>query len=83
MAPSQHTVLQKLKNGRRTYGVTFHVSGGFIRKNQFIHLTKVAKKYYGIIKITSDQRISILGLREEDVDAIWREIHMGSAVLFA
>ena len=35
---------------------------------------KIARKYAAELKITSAARIALLGIKEEDVDAIWEEI---------
>jgi len=81
MAKPEFSVLQKIKNGRRTYGITPRIPGGFIRPDKLVLLAQVADKYQGTLKITSGQRIAILGLREEDVDKVWKEIDMEPAVL--
>jgi NAD(P)H-nitrite reductase large subunit len=77
----KYAVLQKPRDGKRTYGITPRIPGGFISADKMIHLSQVAKKYNGTIKITSGQRIAILGLQPEDVDAVWEELDMEPAVL--
>ncbi|MGL5965521.1 MAG: hypothetical protein ACRCZ2_14180 [Fusobacteriaceae bacterium] len=72
--------LQKIKNGKRTYGITPHIPGGFITTDNLIKIGEVAKKYNGILKITSGQRILITNLKEEDLPNIWDELGMKPAV---
>lgn len=74
-------VLQKVRNGKKTYGVTPRIPGGFISPEKLINIAEVAKKYGGTIKITSGQRIAILGVQAEDVETIWKELDMEPAVL--
>lgn len=72
--------LQKIKNGKRTYAITPHIPGGFIVPDKLIKIGEVAKKYKGVLKITSGQRILITNLKEEDLPAIWDELGMEPAV---
>lgn len=72
--------LQKIKNGKRTYAITPHIPGGFITADNLIKIGEVAKKYNGVLKLTSGQRILITNLKEEDLSAIWNELGMEPAV---
>ncbi|WP_197053396.1 hypothetical protein [Cetobacterium sp. ZOR0034] len=72
--------LQKIKDGKRTYGITPHIPGGFITPDKLIKIAEVAKKYKGVLKITSGQRVLITNLKEEDLGAIWDELGMEPAV---
>ena len=72
--------LQKIKDGKRTYAITPHIPGGFITADNLIKIGQVAKKYNGVLKLTSGQRILITNLREEDLESIWRELGMEPAV---
>ena len=67
---SHYGNLQKIKNGKRTYGITPHIPGGFILPETLIKIGEVAKKYNGVLKITSGQRILITNLKEEDLKDI-------------
>lgn len=73
--------LQKIRNGKRTYAITPHIPGGFISPDQLIRIGEVAKKYKGILKLTSGQRILITNLELEDIPAIWEELGMKPAVI--
>ena len=73
--------LQKIRNGKRTFAITPHIPGGFIKPDVLIKLAAVAERYGGIIKITSGQRILITNLKEEDLPAVWDELGMKPAVV--
>ena len=72
--------LQKIRNGRRTFAITPHIPGGFILPDDLIRIGEVAKKYKGVLKLTSGQRILITNLKEEDLPAIWEELGMEPSV---
>ncbi len=72
--------LQKIKDGKRTYGITPHIPGGFVLPETLIKIAQVAKKYKGVLKLTSGQRILITNLKEEDLENIWNELGMEPAV---
>ena len=72
--------LQKIKDGKRTYAITPHIPGGFVLPDTLIKIGEVAKKYNGVLKITSGQRILITNLKQEDLKSIWEELGMEPAV---
>ncbi|HEX9027337.1 MAG TPA: NAD(P)/FAD-dependent oxidoreductase [Clostridium sp.] len=72
--------LQKIRDGKRTYGITPHIPGGFITIDIMQKIVDVAKKYNGVLKLTSGQRILITNLKEEDLPSIWDELGMEPAV---
>lgn len=72
--------LQKVREGRRTYGVTPHIPGGFITVDNMQKIVDVARKYDGVLKITSGQRILITNLKEEVLEDVWRDLGMEPAV---
>lgn len=73
--------LQKVKEGRRRYAITPNIIAGFILPDQLETIAKVTKKYKGVLKITSGQRIMITELKEEDLPKIWEELDMEPAVV--
>ncbi|WP_024614138.1 nitrite reductase [Clostridium sp. Ade.TY] len=77
---THHGNLQKVRNGKRTFGITPHIPGGFITIENLEKITNVAKKYSGVIKITSGQRLLITNLKGEDLPKIWGELGMEPAV---
>ncbi|GAA0076340.1 NAD(P)/FAD-dependent oxidoreductase [Clostridium sp. CTA-5] len=72
--------LQKITNGKRKYAITPYIPGGFITTDAMQKIVDVAKKFNGVIKITSGQRILITNLKEEDLPNIWGELDMEPAV---
>ncbi|NFG23089.1 NAD(P)/FAD-dependent oxidoreductase [Clostridium botulinum] len=72
--------LQKIRNGKRTYSITPHIPGGFVTIETMQKIIDVAKKYKGVLKITSGQRILITNLEKEDLPKIWGELGMEPAV---
>ena len=80
MSNPSFAVLQKVRDGKRTFAITPRISGGFITPEDLIKLAEVAKKYRGQLKITSGQRIAILGIKAEDVDLAWEELGMDPGV---
>ena len=76
---SSYGNLQKIRNGKRTFAITPHIPGGFILPDKLIKIGEVAKKYNGVLKINSGQRILITNLKEEDLPAIWEELDMEPA----
>ncbi len=72
--------LQKIVDGKRRFGITPHIPGGFVTPDTLIKIAEVAKKYKGVLKITSGQRILMTNLKEEDLDNIWADLKMSPAV---
>ena len=67
-----------------TYAIAPHIPGGLITDPELlVRIANVAKKYNcPAIKVTSSQRIAIVGLKEEDIDAAWKDLDMipGAAI---
>lgn len=72
--------LQKIRDGKRTFAITPHIPGGFVLPETLIKIAEVAKKYRGVLKLTSGQRILITNLKQEDLESIWEELGMEPAV---
>lgn len=77
----KHAVLQKPRGEKRTYGITPRIPGGFVTPKILRKLADVAEKYHGTLKITSGQRVVILGILPEDVEKAWEDLGMEPAVL--
>jgi hybrid cluster-associated redox disulfide protein len=75
--------LQKIRNGTKTYAVTPHLPGGFVKPEMLEKYAHVAREYGGTLKLTSAQRIMITGLKAEDIDNVWAELGMQPAMGFA
>ena len=72
-----------IQRDRETYGIAPHLACGVVTPEVLRRIADVADKYgVPMVKVTSAARIALLGIREEDVDAIWDELGMppGSVV---
>lgn len=62
-----------------TFSVVPRIAGGVTTSDQLRRLADVADRYQvPMIKITGGQRIDLLGVRKEDLPAVWRELDMPS-----
>ena len=73
-----------MQRDKETYAIAPHIPGGIITDfNLLRRLADVAEKY-GVkaMKLTSAQRVALVGLRPEDLDPIWQELGMvpGAAI---
>lgn len=66
-----------LQRDKETYAIAPHVACGVITPELLRKLADAAEKYNaGAVKITSAARIALVGIKEEDVDAVWRDLGM-------
>lgn len=67
-----------LQRDKKTYAIAPHIPGGVIQDfNVLRKMVDVAEKYGAqAMKITSSQRIAIVGLEEDKVDKAWEELNM-------
>lgn len=67
-----------VQRDKETYAVTPHIPGGIITDSNVLRkLADVFDKYGAqAMKVTSSQRIAIVGVKEADLDAIWNELGM-------
>jgi NAD(P)H-nitrite reductase large subunit len=63
-----------LQRDRESYAIAPHIPGGFTDSATLRKICDVADKYGAELKITSAQRIALMGVKEEDLDAIWAEL---------
>jgi len=62
-----------------TFSVVPRVAGGVTSADQLRRLADVADRYeVAMIKITGGQRIDLLGVRKQDLPAVWRDLEMPS-----
>ncbi|MDQ3721521.1 MAG: nitrite reductase large subunit NirB, partial [Actinomycetota bacterium] len=62
-----------------TFSVVPQIAGGVATSDQLRRLADVADRYeVAMIKITGGQRIDLIGVRKEDLPAVWRELDMPS-----
>jgi len=79
--PEKGAILQRDK---QNFAIAPHIPGGLITDfNLLRKLADVAEKYHvQAVKITSAQRVALVGLREEDLDQVWADLGMvpGAAI---
>ena len=75
--------LQKIREGKKTYAVTPHLPGGFVKPDVLRRYAEAAEQFGGVLKLTSAQRIMITGLKAEDVEGVWELLGMQPAMGFA
>ncbi|MBM4049746.1 MAG: NAD(P)/FAD-dependent oxidoreductase [Planctomycetes bacterium] len=72
-----------LQRDKTTYAVAPHLPCGVVSPATLRKLADVAEKYgCAALKVTSAARIALVGLKESDVDAVWKDLGMnpGAAV---
>ncbi len=72
-----------IQRDKKTYAVAPHIPYGVVSPGILRKLADVAEKYNAqALKITSAARIAIVGLKEDQVDAVWNDLGMspGAAV---
>jgi NAD(P)H-nitrite reductase large subunit len=63
-----------IQRDRKTYAVAPHLPCGVVTPAMLRKIADVAEKYHAAaLKCTSAQRIAIIGIKEEDVDRVWKE----------
>jgi len=64
-----------IQRDKETYAVAPHIPGGFISVADFRKMVDTADAYRAAaLKMTSGQRIAVIGLEEKDIDAFWCDI---------
>lgn len=72
--PPKGAILQRDK---QTYAIAPHTPGGIVNPATLRKIADVAEKYQAAaIKMTSSQRMAIVGLKAEDVDSAWTDLGM-------
>jgi hybrid cluster-associated redox disulfide protein len=75
--------LQKIRDGKRTYAITPHIAGGFIKPEALRKYADAAENYGGVLKLTSAQRIMITNLNADDIEKVWTDLGMEPAIGYA
>ena len=66
-----------VQRDKKTYGIIPHIPGGMIDPDGLRKIADVAEEYNAeAIKITSEQRIAIIGVTLNDIDQIWKDLDM-------
>ncbi|MFU8770158.1 MAG: NAD(P)/FAD-dependent oxidoreductase [Desulfotignum sp.] len=71
------------QNDNETYAIAPHIPCGIVTPDLLRKIADVSEKYQAkAIKITGATRMAIVGIKEEDIDAIWQDLGMekGAAV---
>ncbi len=63
-----------LQRDRETYAIAPHIPGGLTDSATLRKICDVADSYGLKLKLTSAQRIMLIGIREHDLDAVWRDL---------
>lgn len=72
-----------VQRDKETYAVAPHLTAGIVTPDDLRTIADVAEKYNAAaIKVTGAQRIAIVGLKEEDLDNVWKDLNMnpGAAI---
>jgi len=72
-----------IQRDKETYAIAPHIPCGVVTPDLLRKLADISEKYNAkAIKITGATRIAIVGVREEDIDNIWKDLAMtpGAAV---
>ena len=72
-----------IQRDKETYAVAPHIPCGVVTPATLRKIADVAEKYdCAALKITSAARIALVGLKEQDIDAVWADLGMspGAAV---
>jgi NAD(P)H-nitrite reductase large subunit len=78
--PEKGAIVQR---DRETYAIAPHLPGGLVDPATLRKIADVAEKYgAAALKMTSAQRIAIVGLKEEDLDNVWADLDIkpGAAI---
>ena len=66
-----------LQRDKETYAIVPRTPVGMLTPEILENIARVARKFeIPVIKITSGQRIVLVGLKKEDVDAAWQELNL-------
>jgi len=72
--PNKGVAVQK---DMESYAIIPYIPGGIVDPDTLRKIADVAEKYQvKIIKITSEHRIGLYGVREDDIDDIWNDLGM-------
>ena len=72
-----------LQRDGKTYAIAPHIPCGVLTPSLLRKIADTAEKYGAqAVKITGATRIALVGLKEEDIDAVWKDLGMvaGAAV---
>ena len=66
-----------LQRDRQSYAIVPRTPAGIVSPENLESIVKVARRYeIPVIKMTSGQRMALVGIKEEDIEKIWNELGM-------
>ena len=66
-----------LQRDKKTYAIVPRIPGGLLDRKHLRAITEAVEKYdIPIVKLTSGQRIALVGLKEEDLENIYQDLGM-------
>jgi len=66
-----------LQRDRETYAIVPRTPAGIVTPEDLESIVKVVRRYeIPVIKITSGQRMALVGIKAENIDTIWNELGM-------
>lgn len=66
-----------LQRDKQSYAIVPRTPAGIVTPEQLESIAKVARRYkVPVIKMTSGQRMVLVGIKKEDVEKIWTELEM-------
>ncbi|UGV40233.1 NAD(P)/FAD-dependent oxidoreductase [Methanococcoides orientis] len=69
-----------VQRDKETFAIAPHIAGGIASPDLLRKIADVSEKYgAAAIKVTSSQRMAIVGLKEEDLDNAWEDLGMKPA----
>lgn len=72
-------VIRQKGKDNESYAVAPHIPCGLVTPDQLRKLADTAQKYgVSAVKITSAARIALIGIREDQVDDIWKDLGMNA-----
>lgn len=72
--PPKNAILQRDKE---TYAIVPRIPGGLLSKEHLNNISDVVNKYnIPLVKITSGQRIALIGLKEPDIENVYKDLGM-------
>ena len=80
---NKKSILEKgalIQRDGETYAIVPDIKGGLCTPEVLRKIADISEKYaLAAVKLTSAARIALVGIKEEDIDAIWEELGMNSA----
>lgn len=64
-----------LQRDKQTYAIVPRTPVGLVTADQLERIAAVTRKYgIPVVKITSGQRFALVGIKENDIEAVWRDL---------